>query len=328
MWTPIITELNKRQHIIISSHINPDCDALGSELALAYHLKALGKDVSILNSDPVPSTYQFLDPDNLIQLYAVHKHAATLAQADAIIVVDASGWQRLGKAGNDLSKTKATIICIDHHPDGRPFANFSYVDANIVATGELIFNLITAMEGKITPLMAQALYAAISTDSGNFRFPKTSPHTHRIIAKLLEAGAEPARVFKLLYEQQSPELVRLEGAVLQNIQLAADGQIATVGISLDTLQKYHIQTSALDGFSNLPQKVAGVKVAIFLVEQANNRVKVSFRSDGSVAVNTLAARFGGGGHVPAAGATITGSLEDVTQQVIKAAEALVANGRR
>ncbi|HEY84624.1 MAG TPA: bifunctional oligoribonuclease/PAP phosphatase NrnA [Chloroflexi bacterium] len=328
MWTPIITELNKRQHIIISSHINPDCDALGSELALAYHLKAMGKDVSILNSDPVPPTYQFLDPDNLIQLYAAHKHAAALAQADAIIVVDASVWQRLGKAGNDLSKIKATIICIDHHPDGQPFADFSYVDSDVVATGELIFDLITAMGGEITPLMAQALYAAISTDSGNFRFPKTSPRTHRIIAELLEAGAEPAKVFKLLYEQQSPELVHLEGEVLQNIQLAAEGQLATVGIGLDTLQKYHIQTSVLDGFSNLPQKIAGVKVAIFLVEQADNRVKVSFRSDGSVAVNTLAAHFGGGGHVPAAGATITGALEDVTRQVIKAAEELVENGRR
>ena len=328
MWTPIISELNKGKHFIISSHINPDCDALGSELALAYHLKAMGKEVSILNADPVPPTYQFLDPDKLIQRYAAHKHAVTLAQADTIIVVDASEWKRLGKAGNDLSRTKAMIICIDHHPDGRPFADFSYVDTNVVAAGELIFDLIAAMDGKITPLMAQALYAAISTDSGNFRFPKTSPRTHRIVAELLEAGAEPAKVYKLLYEQQSPELVHLEGEVLQHIRLAANGQIATIGIGRDTLQKYHIQTSALDGFSNLPQKVAGVKIAVFLVEQADNRVKVSFRSDGSVAVNTLAAKFGGGGHVPAAGATIAGALEDVTRQIVKAAEELVENGRQ
>jgi len=323
MWTPIITELSKRQRFIISSHINPDCDALGSELALAYHLLALGKDVAILNSDPTPSTYRFLDPDSLIQNYTEQKHASTLSQADAIIVIDASGWRRLGAVGEALSKIEATIICLDHHPDGEPFADLSYVDSDVIATGELIFDLITAMSGEITPLMAQALYAAISTDSGNFRFPKTSPRTHQIIAKLLEYGAEPARVYKLLYEQQPQAQVQLKGEVLQSIQLTAKGQIAYVGLSADMLQSYHIQASDLDGFTNLPQQIAGVQVAIFLIELPDDRVKVSFRSDGSVAVNTLAARFGGGGHVPAAGATIKGTLKDVTKQVVASAEKLM-----
>ncbi len=323
MWTSIITELNKNQRFIISSHINPDCDALGSELALAYHLLAMGKDVAILNFDPTPPSYRFLDPDNLIQRYAESQHASALSQADAVIVVDASGWRRLGAVGEALSKIEATTICIDHHPDGQPFVDFSYVDSDVVATGELIFDLIMEMSGEITPLMAQALYAAISTDSGNFRFPKTSSRTHQIIARLLKYGAEPAHVYKLLYERQSQAQVHLKGQVLQNIQLAAKGQIAYVGLSADTLESYRVQSSDLDGFTNLPQQIAGVKVAIFLIELPDNRVKVSFRSDGSVAVNTLAASFGGGGHAPAAGATIEGTLDDVIKQVIGAAERLM-----
>jgi len=317
MWTQIINQLIENQRFVISSHLNPDCDALGSELGLAHHLINIGKDVSILNSDATPSTYYFLDPYNLIHCFSEKKHAHLVAQADVIIVVDASGgWQRLGRVGDTLSTVNAVSICIDHHPNGEPFTDLSHVDPSAAATGELIFKLIKAMDGEITQSIAEALYTAIVTDTGNFRFSSTSSRTHTIAAQLLAAGANPTRIYTLLYEQHPLSNVHLKGHVLSNIQLTGNGKIAYVGLSLETLKKYNVASSDLDGFSSLAQQIKGVTVAIFLVELPRNRVKISLRSDGTVPVNEVAARFGGGGHIPAAGAITQGTVGAVMAQVI------------
>jgi len=324
-WAPIIETLTKKQRFVISSHLNPDCDALGSELALAYLLLQQDKDVAIINADPIIADYQFLDPDQLIQLYT-DSAISTIAQADVIIVLDASGgWHRLGIVGQAFNRAKmnAVSICIDHHPNEDPFTDLAFIDTNVIATGELIFDLITEMQGHLTPIMAQALYAAILTDSGSFRFPKTSPHTHRVIASLVDAGANPSLIYNLLYQQQSLSKIQLKGYVLQNIQLAADGQVAYVSLDFATLSRYGIDPLDLNAFSNLAEEIKGVRIAIFAVELADRRIKLSLRSDGSVAVNTLAAQFGGGGHAPAAGATVTGSLPQVLNQIVAKAGRLV-----
>lgn len=325
MWASIITQFCQNDRFIISSHLNPDCDALGSELALAYHLRSLGKDVTILNADAVPEVYQFLDPQHLIHTFSEKRHASVLARADVIIVVDVSGgWQRLGRVGTMLAQLKAVSICIDHHPNGDPFTRISLVDPGVSATGELIFNLITAMGGTVTPLMAEALYAAILTDSGSFRFSNTGSATHRIIARLLECGANPSQIYNRLYEQLPLSRVQLKGYVLQNIQLAAKGQIAWVSLSLELLQTFGVASSELDGFSSMPMQIAGVKVAIFLVELPRERIKISLRSDGSVPVNRLAALFDGGGHLPAAGAIVSGSMADITARALAEAEKMLS----
>jgi len=324
MWAPIIKILTEKQRFIITSHLNPDCDAFGSELALAYHLMASGKEVAILNSDPARPDYQFLDPDQLLQHFSAGAHTGLILQAEVIIVLDASGgWGRLGAVGEACSRTQAISICIDHHPQPLTFTDLAVVDSDAMAAGELIFDLITTMQGQITPVMAQALYAAILTDSGSFRFPKTSPRTHRIAAQLLASGAEPDKIYHLLYEQQPLARVQLKGYVLQNIRLAAAGRVAYSSLSAETLARYQTDPSDLDTFSNLAQQIAGVKVVIFAVELPDGRVKLSFRSDGSALVNGLAAEFGGGGHRAAAGAIIAGPLQTVVEQVVEKAGRLV-----
>lgn len=324
MWASIITQLCQNNRFIISSHLNPDCDALGSELALAYHLRSLGKDVTILNTDAVPEMYQFLDPQHLIHTFSEKKHAPVLARAEAVIVVDVSGgWQRLGRVGAALAQLKVVSLCIDHHPNGDPFCQISLVEPGVSATGELIFHLINAMGGTITAPIAKALYAAILTDSGSFRFSNTGPNTHRIIARLLESGVNPAEIYSRLYEQLPLSRVQLKGYVLQNIQLAGQGQIAWVSLSLETLQTFGVASSELDGFSGMPMQIAGVRMAVFLVELPRERVKISLRSDGSVPVNRLAALFDGGGHLPAAGAIVAGSLADITALILAEAEKIL-----
>jgi phosphoesterase RecJ-like protein len=324
MWNQIINAIEASHRFVLSSHLNPDCDALGSELALAYHLLHLDKQVAILNTDPILPTYRFLDPEGLIETYAPEQHLALIAQADVIIVLDASGgWQRLGKVGEALAQLDALSICIDHHPQTDPFTDLALVDTSVIATGELVFDLIMTMQGQLTLAMAHAIYAAILTDSGGFRFAKTSPQTHRITAGLLELGVDPSRMYDLLYQQSSLNRVQLKGYVLNHIQLAADGQIAFVSLAAETLAFYHIDPADLDTFSSLAQEIRGVKIAIFVVELPNGRVKISLRSNGEVPVNGLAAEFGGGGHAPAAGATAEGSMETiVTQLVTKASQLL------
>ncbi len=318
MWQQIIPIIEQNNYFIVTSHLNPDCDALGSELALAEHLQYLGKKVTILNSDPVPQPYRFLDPQHLIKKYIPTRHACAIQKAEVVIVVDASGgWKRIGRVGETLAQTSAVKVCIDHHPDPTDFAELAVVDTDAAATAELIFDLIQATHGLVSPPIAQALYAGIITDTGNFRFPKTSARTHRITAELLGVGIDPLIIYRQIYEQYPLNRVRLKGHVIDSIKTAVQGQLAYYGLDQDTLKAYKVKTSELDGFASLGQEIGGVRVVVFCLQSSKSKVKISLRSDGSVAVNQLASSYGGGGHPSAAGATVTGSLAEVLADVVQ-----------
>jgi len=326
LWQEIISIIEKNKRFIITSHINPDCDALGSELALAELLKRLGKHVDIINSDATAKQFRFLDPKRQIKRYSSKKHAATIKKADVIFVLDASGgWERLGPVGKALEQAPATKICIDHHPDPTDFVDLAVVNTEAAATAELIYNLLTTMECPISQNVAQALYAAILTDTGSFRFPKTSAQTHYITANLLTAGANPLQVYSQIYEQDSVGFVRLKGHVLDSIKTAVNGQIAYYGLTQNTLKNYGVKASELNGFASLGQQIGGVRVVVFCTEAPNGRVKISLRSDGSVAINQLAAQYNGGGHPSAAGALVPGKLDDVLAEVVEKVTQLLTN---
>lgn len=326
IWRDIIQIIDNNRTFVITSHTNPDCDALGSELALAGHLRALGKTATILNSDAIPAAFRFLNshPDLKIRRYSQAKHLALIKQAEVIVVLDASGgWDRLGRIGEVLEKSSATKICIDHHPDAADFVDVAVVDATAAATAELIYDLMMTMQGELTPYLAQALYAAIVTDTGSFRFPKTSPRTHRITAQLLAAGANPSDIYSQLYEQYPLERVRLKGHLIDSIKTEAGGQIAYYSLARDTLKAYGVKAAELDGFASLGQQVGGVRVTIFCLESTKSRIKISLRSDGSVPINQIAAAYGGGGHPSAAGATVEGKLDQVLAGVLARVKALL-----
>ncbi|MEW5960847.1 MAG: bifunctional oligoribonuclease/PAP phosphatase NrnA [Chloroflexota bacterium] len=319
MWQEIIPLIENNRTFLITSHTNPDCDALGSELALAEHLRCLGKQVAIINNDAVPTPFRFLDPRprGTIKRYSQSKHARIIQQADVIFVLDASGgWGRVGSIGQALAQAQATKVCIDHHPDTTDFVDLAVVDTEAAATAELIYSLLLTIGGRLTPTMAQALYAAIVTDTGSFRFPKTSPQTHRITAELLAAGANPAYIYSQLYEQYSLGRVRLKGHVINSIKTEANGQIAHYGLDRATLKAYGVKVSDLDGFASLGQEIGGVRVTVFCLESSRQRVKISLRSDGSAVINQIAAEYNGGGHPSAAGATVEGKLDEILAEVV------------
>jgi phosphoesterase RecJ-like protein len=330
MWSEVIRAIKENQRFIITTHSNPDLDALGSELALDEYLRSLGREVAILNSDAVPRTLSFVDTERRLRTFSPGRHQPKIERAEAIIVLDASGgWERVGRIGRVLEAranrlpSGATVICIDHHPDPAEFAHVTVVDPEAAATAELIFDLINQSGGTLTPSIAKWLYLAILTDTGSFRFPNTSLRTHRIAASLIEAGADPMQLYRQVYEQYPLGLVRLKGHVLNSLQVAGDGQLAWYALDQATLQAYAVKSADLNGFPGLGMQIGGVRVSLLCVETPSGRIKVSLRSDGSVAVNELAAQLGGGGHLSAAGATLDGDLAQVAAQLVADLEALL-----
>ncbi len=331
MWSEVIRVLHEKRYFVLTTHANPDLDALGSELALDEYLRSLGKEVSILNSDSVPRVFGFVDPGHRLRRFSPSRHQRKIEQAEAIFVLDASdGWERVGRIGRVLAaranrpRDAATVICIDHHPDPVDFAHLAVVNVDAAATAELIFDLIIQAGGALTPSIARWLYLAILTDTGSFRYPKTSPQTHLIAARLIEAGADPMQLYKQVYAQSSLGVVRLRGHVMNSLQVGAGGQMAWCALEQATLKAYGVTRADLDGFAALGTQIGGVRVSLLCVEMPQRRVKVSLRSDGSVAINGLAAQLGGGGHPSAAGATVEGDLARVTARLVADVEALLS----
>jgi phosphoesterase RecJ-like protein len=330
MWSEVNRMVSEKQRFVLTTHTNPDLDALGSELALDEYLRSLGKEVSILNSDSVPRLYRFVDPERRLRTFSPTRHGWVIERAEVIFVMDASGgWERVGRIGAALAVRGndphggARVICVDHHPDPVDFAHLAVVDPDAAATAELIFDLITQAGGALTPSIARWLYLGILTDTGSFRYPKTSLRTHRITAMLIEAGADPTQLYKQVYEQYPLGLVRLKGHVMNSLQLGGGGQLVWYALDKATLKAYGVTQADLDGFPALGMQIGGVRVSLLCVEMPRGRVKASLRSDGSLSVNDLAAQFGGGGHPTAAGATLEGDLAQVTARLVADVEALL-----
>jgi phosphoesterase RecJ-like protein len=324
MWTEVLTILQEHRRFVITTHTSPDLDALGSELALEEHLRERGKEVSVLNSDPIPRPHRFVDPQRRIRTYRPSRHDPVIQRAEVIVVLDASGgWSRVGRIGQVLSRLPAISLRIDHHPDSPKFTDMEVVIDEAAATAELIYDLVRCGGGAISPTMARALYVAILTDTGSFRFPKTSPVTHRIAADLIECGADPADLYSIVYNRYAPNRLRLQGHILNSLQLGAAGRLAWSALAQSTMLEYGVQVADLDNFAGLGLQIDGVRVSLLCVEMLKNQLKVSLRSDGSVAVNDLAINWGGGGHASAAGAIIKGEFTQLVPEVVARVEDLL-----
>jgi phosphoesterase RecJ-like protein len=324
MWAEALALLDGYRRFVITTHTNPDLDALGSELALEEHLRARGKEVTVLNSDPTPRPHRFVDPGRRLRTYRPSRHDPIIQQAEVIVVLDASGgWSRVGRIGEALSRAAARSLRIDHHPDSPQFTEVEVVVDQAAATGELIYDLVQTAGGVISPTMARALYVAILTDTGSFRFPKTSPTTHRIAAHLIERGANPTELYNIIYNRYSLNRFRLQGFVMDSLQLAAEGRLAWCALTQAALREYDAEVADLDNFAGLGMQLAGVRVSLLCVEMPKEQVKISLRSDGRVVVNDLAAEWGGGGHASAAGAIIKGEFTATTAEVLARVEGLV-----
>ena len=323
----MIQEFNKFREIVesykrfvLTTHINPDGDGLGSEVALVAYLEKIGKQAIILNCDATPDNYKFLERIHPILQFDPAQHTELLEKAEVIIVLDANHLDRLNMMKSFISSSNAFKICIDHHLEPGVFANLYIMDDMATSAGEIIYSLITgASEQIIDRNMAVALYTAIMTDTGSFRYPKTDSEVHKIIANLIQAGADPAVIYEQVYEQYSANRVHLLGLALTNIKLAYDGKVAYTVLTRDMFEITGATDADTDAFVPYTLTINGVQIG-FMFSELNGMVKVNFRSKGDIWINKLAKQFGGNGHKNAAGARIPQArLDDIVQQVLKQA---------
>jgi bifunctional oligoribonuclease and PAP phosphatase NrnA len=308
----------QKQRFVLSTHVNPDPDAIGSEIALAAFLRSRGKDVTILNHSATPANCLFLDPQGTISQFVPERHARVIANTEVVVVLDANQSERLQSLHPYVMQSKAMKLCIDHHLERQPFADLYVIDEEAAATGEILYNLLLHCDPEsVTKEIATALYAAIMTDTGSFRFPKTDAVLHRVVAGLIERGADPMQIYHEIYEQGSAKRLQLLGGVLSTLQLAHEGRVASVFVTRAMFDKTETTEEDTENFVTYMLSIAGVQIGLMFTELAEG-VKISFRSRGEIAVNILAQEFGGNGHKNAAGArTTTRELEGVLQEVVE-----------
>jgi len=317
-WEPLREILHSNRRFVLSSHVRPDADALGSELGLAAILESLGKEVRIVNPSAIPQTLQFLDPTGRVFKIGESITPEAVADTDVHIVVDTSSWNQLQEVGHVFRRSAAKKVVIDHHASSDDLGAIEFKDIKAEATGVLILEMADALDLTIPPAVATPLFCAVATDTGWFRFGSTRESTMRVAARLIDLGARPDVIYRELYEQYSLGRIRLAGIVLSRVTLDCDGRLAYTWVEAADFAKSGARPVDTEDLVNECLKIAGTQCAFIAVEQLNKTVKISFRSRTGTDVATVAEEFGGGGHKQASGATISGALNDATQRVLAA----------
>ncbi|MBI3124752.1 MAG: bifunctional oligoribonuclease/PAP phosphatase NrnA [Ignavibacteriales bacterium] len=311
---------------LLMTHVNPDPDALGSELAFYSVLKKLGKQVRVVNHSATPYNLEFMDEGKIIEKFDAEKHSELFAQTDVCVILDLNNAARVVKMESGLRSFKGLKVCIDHHQDPEDIFDLIVGGTEYSATGEILFRFIK--ETKIAEMdnfIANQLYVAIMTDTGSFRFERTTPEVHRMIAELISYGINPPEVYDKVYNQFNFGRVRLLGEALSTMQLDSTKQIAYMVVTKEMLEKNGTSEADVDGFVNYCLTIAGVEIGILFYELKDG-IKISFRSKGEIAVNKLAAEFNGGGHRNASGSRLFNvTIDSIKEKVITATQKYLNN---
>ncbi len=292
----ILATIRTKGRFVVTTHVNADGDGIGSELALYHHLKDLKKDVCILNPSPLPDTYLFLDPERTrIQEYE-ERHARTVLEADALFLLDLSSTDRLGALGRAVVGKGPLQICIDHHPERGSSCDLAWIDDHAAATGELVFSLLKQDGCKISPAIAEALYVALLTDTGSFRYANVTAQTHRVVAELLETGIDHPGIYRRIYESNSWNQSLLFAKTIGDMQRACNDRVAWMKITQEMFEETGAREKDAEGLAEFPRSIGEVQIAILFIEQASGHTRVRFRSRNDIAVDALARELGGGGH--------------------------------
>ncbi|MDQ6939121.1 MAG: bifunctional oligoribonuclease/PAP phosphatase NrnA [Verrucomicrobiota bacterium] len=304
--------LRESRRIAVLSHVRPDGDAFGSQIALGLSLRQLGKDVSIWNEDGMLDKYSFMPCSELLV-----RPPGSPENFDLGVALDTAVQNRLGTAGDAVRAPK--WINIDHHPTNPRYGNLNYIDPTAPATGQILFELISSQNLPMTQEMAENLFVAISTDTGSFQYPNTTARTFEIGAELLKCGVNVGRVSQLLYESYPRRRIELLRELLGTMRFEGDGRVACFSLSLEMAKRLGVKPEDNEGLIDHLRAIQGVIVAVFFEELLEGKVRVSMRSKSDDAdVAAIAQRFGGGGHKLAAGARLRGSLAEAEEKILRA----------
>ena len=301
------------QTFLVAGHVRPDCDVLGSQLALGLALKQAGKTVEIWNSDGVPSAYCFLPEQQLVQKPPMQDRAF-----DVVIAVDTANRDRLGLIRERISSQKV-FVNIDHHASNPRYGDINWIDPGAAASAELIFTFLRVNSWPISPAIASNLLIAISTDTGSFQYPSTSPNSLKIAASLMEAGADLGNLARFAYSNYPVRRVRLLQGVLGTLKLLAQEQIGLLWITPESYRQAEARREDSEGIIDHIRGINTLVVALVFEQMTDNSIRVSLRSKSpTVSVDKVARQFGGGGHAAAAGLTATGDPNAVEAMVVRA----------
>ncbi len=314
--------LGENQRIVILSHKSPDGDSIGSSLGMYHFLKQLGHQCSVVTPDRAPDFLMWLDgAENLMNFeYNTKEVRNEIYHADWIFCLDFNAENRVGDLTELLTKAPAKKLNIDHHQDPQHFADFEYIETDASSTAQLVYEMIvqTKHTDLINKSIAEALYVGIMTDTGSFRFSSTTASTHRVIAALIEAGAENSLVHQKIYDSSTEERLRLLGyAISKKMRIFSEKGFAIIALSEEELNDFKYQKGDTEGIVNFPLSIQEVMVSVF-ISAKDDKVKMSFRSKGNIAINTIANKyFEGGGHTNAAGGISFLSLDETEEKLIK-----------
>ena len=319
--TRIRDALLSRQRFLISSHARPDGDSIGSQLAMAYALRALGKDVTIVNRDPAPGPLMAFPG-----VPSIHVAERAEGEYDAAIVLECSDLTRTGVQGLD----RYFLINIDHHPGNASFGALNWFNGDAAACAEMVFDIIEAVNVPLSLEIATHVYVGILTDTGSFHYSSITPRTFDICRRVVEAGVDPPKVARSIFDSNSLGRLKLFGAVLSSIELEDGGRLAVVRVDRAMAASAGGSYEDTEGLINLPLTVREIQAVVFFKEIDGREFRVSMRSKGGIDVCAVAKHFGGGGHKNASGCTVRGAYTEVrarlTRDLVEAIQRGLAAG--
>ncbi len=304
----IVDAIRSRRRFVLSSHARPDGDSIGSQLAMAYALKALGKEATAVNAD--------LAPPPLLQFPGVAdiRIAPDVpGDFDAAIIMECGDLSRTGVKGLE----RFFVINIDHHPGNSAYGQINWFDASAAACGEMVFDLVRALGVPFTTEIATHIYLAILTDTGSFHYSSISPRTFDISKQCLEAGVDPVRVARHVYDSNNMGRLKLFGSVLSAMQIDQTGRIAIVYLDHEMARAAGGTYEDTEGLINLPLTVKEIQAVVFFKQSEGDEYRVSMRSKGEIDIGAIAKQFGGGGHKNAAGCTVTGPIDALQKTFVE-----------
>ncbi len=316
-WPRFVEVIKAANNIILTSHIRPDCDALGSALGMAGILRALGKKVRIVMGQKTPPNLAFIDPDNELMCIGEDVPAKELADADLHMILDTSAWIQLGPMADVIRESTYKKIIFDHHVGEDDIDAELFKNTTAEAAGRMVVEAAEHLGVTLTPDISRPLFAAIATDTGWFRFPSVKELTYQTAAKLVHGGAVPSEIYGHLYERETVGRVRLRGTVLARIETELDGRLAHTYLLNEDYENTGALPTDTEDLINLTLEIDGTVFAVIMIEQPTGGFKMSFRSRCKSAANEIAGHFNGGGHKAAAGAFVDDKFEKVRSDVLE-----------
>lgn len=310
-------------NILISTHLHPDADGIGSQIALCMALRKMGKNAICVNEELLLERYNYLDPEGCI-ISSQEYLKKPIDIVDLFIVVDTNSLPRIGSSLQNVVQKSKNLLFIDHHPCPKEMLALHCIDTSMAATGELVGALIESSGIEFDQVIALALYTAILIDTSSFRYPTVTANTHRLIAKLMDTGINPPQAYNNIYGTKKVTYMKMLGTILSKTQTTEDEKIAWISLDEEILKKFNVDTEDTHGFINNLLILDNIKVAC-MFRQTGDSVKISLRSAGDIDVGIMAQALGGGGHNHSAATIIIGTLDEVVPRTVQKIQLMLDN---